>query len=72
MVKYYAPRVERKPCEDGGQVIQQGWVGLHEGNYIFKPSRGSGGFALYDSEANCLRYSGCTKAIKVEMILYED
>lgn len=51
------------------QNVAEGWVGVKDGKFFFKPDRGSGGFALYDSEANALRNTGALSATKVSLKL---
>ena len=66
--------VEWVPSERGAVAeIQTGWVGLDTSidppRYCFRPDRGSGGFALYDTERSALRHTGCSMAARVSLAL---
>lgn len=45
-------RVDRKEGDYGSVLITEGFISLDKDHYYFRPSRGSGGFALYKTERN--------------------
>lgn len=49
--------------------LTRGWVGRKDGVLYFRPTRGSGGFALYDTQAAALRFTDCPEAIEVSLEL---
>lgn len=56
-------------------VLLAGWVGVDPGiagvseRLLFRPDRGSGGFVPYDSEKKALEFTGCSRAIQVQLQL---
>lgn len=65
---------------NGEYILAEGWVGVtmeafHDiervgvGALLFRPTRGSGGFALYSTEAQALRLTGAPRALKVQLRL---
>lgn len=55
-------------------TLGSGWVGRSAGGLLyFRPTRGSDGFALYETKEAALRFTGCPEAIpvRIEMISEE-
>lgn len=62
-----------KRAKYGGSMtnLATGWVGVAENgkDLYFRPNRGSGGFALYGSEEQAKRFTGCPVAREVTLEL---
>jgi hypothetical protein len=55
--------------DETGVVLDEGWVGIEGSMLHFRPSRGSGGFAVYGTEAQAKRQTGCDRAVRVVLKL---
>lgn len=58
---FEGPREEMK--------LEEGWVGVAGTVLHFRPTRGSGGYALYSTEKQAKKQTGCTEAMKVSLRL---
>lgn len=51
-------------------VISAGWIGREDGELYFRPTRGSDGWAIYETKEAALRFTGCPDAIRVRIEIH--
>jgi hypothetical protein len=50
--------------------LEEGWVGVKDGQLFFRPTRGSNGFSIYSTEKAALNHTQCPRAMKVALKLH--